>query len=42
MNKLLDVPKQDVTSVVEEALRINAKKISIEEQDNGEYTVSWE
>ncbi len=42
MSKLIDIPKSEVPSVVEEALRDDASKVNVTKQDNGKYTVSWE
>lgn len=42
MNELTDIPRSEVPSVVEEALRKNANKVEVTKQDNGKYTVSWE
>ncbi len=42
MNELTDIPKSEVPSVVEEALRDNADSIKITKQANGKYTVAWE
>ena len=42
MSELQDIPKSQVPSVVEEALRANASEVNITKQDNGKYTVSWE
>jgi len=42
MSELNDVPKSEVPSVVEEALRDSASKVTITKQGNGNYTVSWE
>ena len=42
MNELIDIPKNEVPSVVEEALRADASIINVTKQDNGKYTVSWE
>ncbi len=42
MSKLVDIPKSQVPSVVEEALRADARQVNVTEQDNGKYTVSWE
>lgn len=42
MQTLIDVPKEDVPSVVEEALRDDARNVTVTKQDNGKYTISWE
>lgn len=42
MNKLIDVPADQVPSVVKEALRADATRIEVTKQENGDYTVSWE
>ncbi len=42
MHTLNDIPKKDVPRVVEEALRDDARKVTVTKQDKGKYTISWE
>ncbi|WP_275440453.1 hypothetical protein [Vibrio sp. Of7-15] len=40
MNKLTDIPKSEVPSVVKEALRASASKVEVTKQVNGKYSVT--
>jgi hypothetical protein len=42
MGTLNDVPENQVPSVVEEALRDGATRVTITKQDDDNYAVSWE
>ena len=42
MSELTDIPKSEVPSVVEEALRADASKVEVTKQANGKYSVTWE